>query len=523
MEFFCHSSYRVIEILECVIVDKKPVKSLISDLAETVSITQRHTTLSVSSLFIERDIQRFCSNKETCGTHTYLQSSSASSPSSPRTKKTIFLILYRIFCFVHHQEMGKRDEKAEAVLRLLRKQTPLTLKQEKFCNRDCVERFLKGKGDNVKKAAKQLTSCLSWRQNFDIGAEEFSAELADGVAYIAGHDGESRPVIMFRFKHDYQKLRSQKQFTRLVAFTMETAISSMSRNAEQSVVLLFDASKQLLLRIYIFDPHNLPSSLVGLFQIILCFCKSAFGNPKIIADNYPCRLHKAFIIDPPSFFSYIWKGVRPFVELSTVTMLISSLDYDEQLDISHVSSSSCLRSASLRFDPSSIKSTAKIGSASSRFAFTVSHNSMKPWYLSLTDTSPFHAAVDSTASKVSPLSVRSLSFASPAGRGLRDPKPAACRKSLFPSTPLPEKTKTVPHRKTPRPSFFQSPAMFFRGEKNVGGGEKSSREAFVPYLKFYRRPYDETAYRSKLRGPRGFVSVVSSHRRCRHVSLSQRF
>ncbi|KAF3605339.1 hypothetical protein DY000_02049258 [Brassica cretica] len=401
--------------------------------------------------------------------------------------------------------MGKRDEKAEAVLRLLRKQTPLTLKQEKFCNRECVERFLKGKGDNVKKAAKQLTSCLSWRQNFDIermGAEEFSAELADGVAYIAGHDGESRPVIMFRFKHDYQKLRSQKQFTRLVAFTMETAISSMSRNAEQSVVLLFDAS---------------------FFRSSSAFANLLLATLKIIADNYPCRLYKAFIIDPPSFFSYIWKGVRPFVELSTVTMLISSLDYDEQLDISHVSSSSCLRSASLRFDPSSIKSTAKIGSASSRFAFTVSHNSMKPWYLSLTDTSPFHAAVDSTASKVSPLSVRSLSFASPAGRGLRDPKPAACRKSLFPSTPLPEKTKTVPHRKAPRPSFFQSPAMFFRGEENVGGGEKSSREAFVPYLKFYRRPYDETAYRSKLRGPRGFVSVVSSHRRCRHVSLSQRF
>ncbi|KAF8114663.1 hypothetical protein N665_0034s0004 [Sinapis alba] len=401
--------------------------------------------------------------------------------------------------------MGKRDEKAEAVLRLLRKQTPLTLKQEKFCSRECVERFLKGKGDNVKKAAKQLTSCLSWRQNFDIermGAEEFSAELTDGVAYIAGHDGESRPVIMFRFKHDYQKLRSQKQFTRLVAFTMETAISSMSRNAEQSVVLLFDAS---------------------FFRSSSAFANLLLATLKIIADNYPCRLYKAFIIDPPSFFSYIWKGVRPFVELSTVTMLVSSLDYDEQLNISHVSSSSCLRSASLRFDPSSIKSTAKIGSASSRFAFTVSHNSMKPWYLSLTDTSPFYAAVDSTASKVSPLSVRSLSFASPAARGLRDPKPAACRKSLFPSTPLPEKTKTVSHRKTPRPSFFQSPAMFFRGDKNVGGGEKSSREAFVPYLKFYWRPYDETAYRSKLRGPRGFVSVVSSHRRCRHVSLSQRF
>ncbi|CAH8261423.1 unnamed protein product, partial [Arabidopsis lyrata] len=351
--------------------------------------------------------------------------------------------------------MGKKDEKVEAVLRLVKKQSPLTFKQEKFCNRECVERFLKVKGDNVKKAAKQLISCLSWRQSFDIerlGAEEFSTELSDGVAYISGHDGESRPVIIFRFKHDYQKLRTQKQFTRLVAFTIETAISSMSRNAEQSFVLLFDAS---------------------FFRSSSAFVNLLLATLKIIADNYPCRLDKAFIIDPPSYFSYLWKGVRPFVELSTVTMIVSSLDYDERLDISHVSSNP--RSASLRFDASSIKSTATIGSASSRFAFTVSQNSLKPWYLSFTDTSPYNPAVSSsTAAQVSPLSARSLYFASPAARGFKEAKPAACRKSLFPSTPLPEKTKTVSYRKTPRPSFFQSPAMFFRRENNVGGGGEKS-------------------------------------------------
>ncbi|KAL0857069.1 hypothetical protein Bca101_062223 [Brassica carinata] len=374
--------------------------------------------------------------------------------------------------------MGKKDEKVEALLHLLRKQSTLTLKQEKFCNRECVERFLKAKGDNVKKAAKQLLSCLSWRQSIEIerlGAEEFSTELSDGVAYIAGHDGDFRPVIIFRFKNDYQKLHTQKQFSRLVAFTMETAISSMSRNAERSVVLLFDAS---------------------FFRSSSAFANLLLPTLKIIADNYPCRLYKAFIIDPPSFFSYIWKGVRPFVELSTLTTVISSLDYDEQLDISHVSSS-CPRSVSLRFDASSIKSTATSGSASSRFAFTVSQNSLKPWYLSFTDTSPLNATVSPDASTISPISTRSLSFASPAARGLIDTRQPACmRKNVFPSTPLPEKM----HRKTPRPSFFQSPAMFFRGERNVSrGGEKSSREAFVPYLKFYRRPFDETAYRSKLR------------------------
>ncbi|KAL6970416.1 hypothetical protein U1Q18_030116, partial [Sarracenia purpurea var. burkii] len=68
---------------------------------------------------------------------------------------------------------------------------------EKFCNNACVERFLKWKGDNVKKAAKQLRACLSWRESIGTDhliADEFSAELAEGVAYVAGHDEELRPV-----------------------------------------------------------------------------------------------------------------------------------------------------------------------------------------------------------------------------------------------------------------------------------------------------------------------------------------
>lgn len=44
-----------------------------------------------------------------------------------------------------------------------------TVEQEKFCNNACVERFLKAKGDNVKKAAKCLRSCLSWRESIGSG------------------------------------------------------------------------------------------------------------------------------------------------------------------------------------------------------------------------------------------------------------------------------------------------------------------------------------------------------------------
>ncbi|KAL6291984.1 hypothetical protein ACE6H2_000126 [Prunus campanulata] len=429
----------------------------------------------------------------------------------------------------HHlqqkDQQCKDDARVEAVLQLLRKQAPLSVKQEKFCNTACVERFLKAKGDSVKKAAKQLRACLSWRQNIgteNLIADEFSAELAEGVAYVSGHDEESRPVLIFRMKQDYQKFHSQKLFTRLLVFTLEVAIESMPKNVEQ-LVLLFDAS---------------------FFRSASAFMNLLLAALKIVAEYYPGRLFKAFVIDPPTMFSYLWKGVRPFVELSTATMVVSSLDFEESLDFNDFSNYP--RASSLRFDPASIKSTAKIGScSSSRFSFTVSHHqfdSLKPWYLSLTDTSASKVGPTSHSplgpALISPLNARSFSFASPAARTPHGTihgygNSAATRKSLFPSTPLPQRctsseaSRTPRHPRTPRPSFLQSPAMFFRSstskECHVSKTEKS-RESFVPFLKFYRRPYDEMIYRSKMRPPLGgLISIVSPHLRRRHVSVSQRF
>ncbi|KAK9287715.1 hypothetical protein L1049_016154 [Liquidambar formosana] len=424
--------------------------------------------------------------------------------------------------------MGKKDQKEneriEAVLQILRKQAPLTVKQEKFCNYACVERFLRAKGDSVKKAAKHLRACLSWRENIGTGhlmADEFSAELADGTAYVAGHDEESRPIMIFRIKQDYQKFHSQKLFTRLLVFTLEVAIGTMPRNVEQ-FVLLFDAS---------------------FFRSASAFMNLLLATLKIVGEYYPGRLHKAFVIDPPSLFSYLWKGVRPFVELSTVTMVVTSLDFEESLEFNDFSTYP--RTSSLRFDPSSIQSTPKIGScSSSRFSFTVSHHfdSLKPWYLTLTDTSSSKVGptVPSPSlmgpALISPLNARSLSFASPVARTPRGSSSSinggsgVIKKGFFPSTPLPQKTNSsfdaskVSHPRTPRPSFLQSPALFFKKEGCHVSRTEKSRESFLPFLKFYRRPYDEMTYRSKMRPPLGgLISIVPPQLKRRHMSVSQRF
>ncbi|THU50994.1 hypothetical protein C4D60_Mb06t26300 [Musa balbisiana] len=390
----------------------------------------------------------------------------------------------------------KDRERVEAVLGVLKKQAPLTVKQEKFCSYACVERFLRAEGDSVKKAAKHLRAVLSWRESIGTDhliADEFYAELADGMAYVAGHDDEARPVMVFRIKQDYLKLRSQKSFLRLLVFTLEVAVSSMARNVDQ-FVLLFDASY-----------FRSPKSFLQLFM----------GTLKIISDYYPGRLHKAFVIDPPSLFSCLWKGVRPFVELSAVTAVVSSLDFEDSLEDG--SFTSLLRTASFRFDPAA----AKVGScASSRFSFTVSHlNSLKPWYLTTTTTTTRSAVVPTASPSLigaSPLNARSFSFASSAPQstpwvGIAG---AAISRSI-PSTPSSATPCRLrqPQPRTPMPSFFQSPATLFsfKKEGRLSRVERE-RESFLPFLRFYRRPYDEAVYRANMRPPlSGLISIVSHH------------
>ncbi|XP_059299026.1 SEC14 cytosolic factor-like [Lycium ferocissimum] len=406
------------------------------------------------------------------------------------------------------QNVSKEKQRVEGVLNLLRKQQPLTVKQEKFSNNACIERFLKAKGDNVKKATKQLRNCLAWRDSLAIDhliADEFSVELAEGAAYVSGHDDESRPVVIFRIKQDYQKLHSQKLFTRLLVFTLEVAIQTMVKGVEQFVIL-FDAS---------------------FFRSASAFMNMLLPALKIITDYYPGRLHKAFVVDPPSLFTYLWKGVKAFVDLAPLTMTVSSLDFDESLEFNDFSAYP--RTPSLRFNPSSTPT--KIGScSSSRFAFTVSHtfDSIKPWSLTLTDTSSTKVGPTTLLGPaISPLNARSYSFASPIARTPRG-SIGAVKKGFFPSTPLPRKTQELDpssknHPRTMKPSFFQSPAMFFKKDCHVSKAEKF-RELFVPLLKFYRRPYDEMTYRAKMRPPLGgLVSIVSPHIKRHHISLSQRF
>jgi len=223
------------------------------------------------------------------------------------------------------------------------------------------------------------------------------------------------------------------------------------------------------------------------------------------------------------------QGVRPFVELAPATAVVCSLDFEDSLE--DASFTAYPRTASLRYEPAvsaaAVVGKAGVGSASSRFSVTPTDNPIKPWYLSTIPTSVGSRSVVPTSSSpslvgASPLSARSFSFASPATlrstaatpppfpRGVGAPPltPSSAAKGPHKTPPPPPPVQQFP--RTPRPSFLQSPSMLFAFRKDGQASRvERERESFLPYLRFYRRPYDEISYRAKMRPPLGgLISIV---------------
>ncbi|GLJ22030.1 hypothetical protein SUGI_0412760 [Cryptomeria japonica] len=387
------------------------------------------------------------------------------------------------------------NDKAKTVLRLLQKDGALSPKQKSYCDETCVERFLKARGNNAKKAAKQLRACLTWRDSIPVEhliADEFSAELAQGVAFVAGRDDESRPVIIVRMKQDQQKPQFQKLYTRLLVFTLEVAIASMLPGTEQCV-LVFDA---------------------GYFRSGSTCLSLIMATLKILADYYPGRLAKAFVVDPPSMFNYLWKGVRPFVDFAINLHLVSSRDYDSPFIMTGFA-----RASSLRHDYAS-----NLGS-SFRFSCKVASENVKHPSLHGLEGDRY-LAYSLGPALISPLNARSFSFASPATSRYN---PNGKRFGEFQSFRF-EGTKNInltPTQNITTPSRYDLPtkpsifspregiASFFSGFKRDNQRSETDRkdknlEHFQPYLKYYRLRYNEIAYRSMMKPPLGgLASIVS--------------
>ena len=164
-----------------------------------------------------------------------------------------------------------------------------------------VERFLIATNGNVKLAAQRIRDTLMWYEQSkpdQVGCPACPKMPSSHYMHVACHDVRGRPVI-----YSCMALAQNKKYEdnlRHVLATLETC------------VLLLPPGETMWSWVMDFKGFSFRDvSLAPLGKTFL----------QILADHYPERLARFFVVDAPSVFSQMWKLVSPFIDPKTRTKI----------------------------------------------------------------------------------------------------------------------------------------------------------------------------------------------------------
>eukprot|EP00775_Hariotina_reticulata_P002131 gene2131-2450_t len=143
-----------------------------------------------------------------------------------------------------------------------------------------------------------LQATLDWRKasgTDDLAAADF-ADMPfnkNGWVYVDGNDEAGRTIVMFRKRRDKLAPHEHEPYLRYMMFVLETAVKNMRHGQEQWIWVLDLAA---------YSPSNAPALSVTLSVL------------QMLANHYPERLHKAYVVNAPSVFQFAWKFLQPFID-----------------------------------------------------------------------------------------------------------------------------------------------------------------------------------------------------------------
>ncbi|MED6122559.1 hypothetical protein PIB30_040863 [Stylosanthes scabra] len=180
---------------------------------------------------------------------------------------------------------------------------PVASKFPVMCSDASIQRYLRARKYNTKKAAKMLKNSLKWRLEYKpemIKWDDIAQEGTLGRLYKADYfDSQGRTVLVMR-PAVVSASTAAGQIKYLV-YCLENAIMNLSSKQQEQMVWLID-----------FQGWN--KSCISL--------KITRETAQILQDHYPERLGLAVMYNPPKVFESFWTMVKPFLEPKTFKKVI---------------------------------------------------------------------------------------------------------------------------------------------------------------------------------------------------------
>ena len=170
-----------------------------------------------------------------------------------------------------------------------------------WLTRDILVKYLRARSWNVKKAHTMLSTSLEWRTKMrpeTIRWPEVEDDCRCGKMYrLKCTDLDGRPVILMRPANE-EHYGEHDRNIKFLTYILEGIVRSMPHEGDGKMNIIIDFRGWTL--------RNAPP------------LKTTKETISILQNQYPERLYKAFLFNPPGIFSIFWSMARPFLDAVTV-------------------------------------------------------------------------------------------------------------------------------------------------------------------------------------------------------------
>lgn len=180
-------------------------------------------------------------------------------------------------------------------------------------------RWLRARDFNLNKAEQMLRAHMEWRKQFGIDDVMTWPESPEVLRKyypggFVGYDREGRPVSIIPFGGcDLKGLLNSVTLAEVMKHVVRQ-FEDVNVDIKQQCEKLGKAVETVT---YIFDFDGFALSTLA-SKAVIDYLTNLMC---IFEDNYPERLHKAFVINAPRYFPLFWKIIRPFLSDLTARKL----------------------------------------------------------------------------------------------------------------------------------------------------------------------------------------------------------